>query len=153
MDMLRHESALWAVTGADDVLIVAAKASGHVIGDTMQSSRYFFAAAALLGIISTGAARADDARVPQTGSAQGEIVPNALPGGGPPHARVNEGHLIAPSGQTPVVGSAQGIQPPNSLPGAAGPAGEAQPHSDVTSPTGLIPRSNEGAPRTLNSRS
>ena len=100
----------------------------------------------------SGIARADDARVPVTGSAQGEIVPNALPGGGPPHARVNEGHLIAPSGQTPVVGSAQGIQPPNSLPGATQPNGEAQPHSDVTSPAGLVPRSNEGAPRTANSR-
>lgn len=119
----------------------------------MQSSRQLLlVAAALLGLVAAETARADDTRVPQTGSAQGEIVPNALPDGGPPHARVNEGHLIAPSGQTPVAGSAQGIQPPNSMPGARKPAGEAQPHSDVTSPAGLIPQSNEGAPRTLNSR-
>jgi hypothetical protein len=112
------------------------------------------AAAILLGVgAQAGIARANDARVPVTGSAQGEIVPNALPGGGPRHARVNEGHLVAPSGQTPVVGSAQGIQPPNSLPGATRPIGEAQPHSDVTSPDGLIPQSNEGAPRAPNSRS
>lgn len=112
------------------------------------------AAAILLGVgAQAGIARADDARVSVTGSAQGEIVPNALPGGGPPHARVNEGHLVAPSGQTPVVGSAQGIQPPNSLPGATRPIGEAQPHSDVTSPAGLTPQSNEGAPRAPNSRS
>ncbi len=63
----------------------------------------------LLGVAAqSGIARAGDARVPEIGSAQGEIVPDALPGGGPPHARVNEGHLAAPSGQTPVVGSAQG---------------------------------------------
>lgn len=111
------------------------------------------AAAILVGVgAQAGIARADDARVPVTGSAQGEIVPNALPGGGPPHARINEGHLVAPSGQTPVVGSAQGIQAPNSLPGATRAIGEAQPHSDVTSPAGLIPRSNEGVPRVPNSR-
>ena len=120
----------------------------------MQSSnRTFLVAAALLASIAAGSAWADDARVPVTGAAQGEIVPNALPGGGPPHTRVNEGHLVAPSGQTPLVGSAQGIEPPNSLPGATRPIGEAQPHSDVTSPAGLVPRSNEGAPRSLNSRS
>jgi len=88
-----------------------------------------------------------------TGSARGEIVPNALPDGGPPHTRVNEGHLVAPSGQTPVVGSAQGIQPFNSLPGATQLIKEAQPHSDVTSPAGLIPRSNEEASRAPNARS
>ncbi len=112
------------------------------------------AAAILLGVAAqAGTALADDTRVPVTGSAQGEIVPNALPGGGPAHARVNEGHLVAPSGQTPVFGSAQGVQPPNSLPGSTKPIGEAQPHSDVTSPAGLIPQSNEGAPRAVNSRS
>ena len=112
------------------------------------------AAAILVGVATqSGVARADDSRVPVAGSAQGEIVPNALPGGGPPHTWVNEGHLVAPSGQTPVVGSAQGIQPPNSLPGATRPIGEAQPHSDVTSAARLILRSNEGAPRGLNSRS
>ncbi len=98
-------------------------------------------------------ARADDARVPVTGSAQGEIVPNALPDGGLQHARVNEGHLVAPSGQTPIVGSVQSIQPSNFLPGARRLIGEAQRHSDVTSPAGLIPRSNEGAPCALSSRS
>jgi hypothetical protein len=85
----------------------------------MKSNRYrALATMALFGTLAVGTARADDARVPTTGSAQGEIVPNALPGGGPPHARLPEGHLIAPSGETPVVGSAQGVQPPNSLPGA-----------------------------------
>lgn len=97
-------------------------------------------------------ARADDTRVPVTGFAQGEIVPNALPDGGPPHVRVDKGHLVAPSGQTPV-GFEQGVQPPNSLPGRTMPIGEAQPHSDVTSPAGLIPSSNEGAPRLPNTRS
>jgi hypothetical protein len=112
------------------------------------------AAAILLGVAAQeSTAWADDAQVPVTGSAQGEIVPNALPDGGPPHARVNEGRLVAPSGQTPIVSSAQGIQPPNSLPGATRPIGEAYPHSDATSPAGLIPQPNEGAPHALNSRS
>lgn len=119
----------------------------------MKSNRYrALAAMVLFSTVTVGSARADDARVPTTGSAQGEIVPNALPGGGPPHTRLPEGHLIAPNGETPVVGSAQGVQPPNSLPGARALNGEAQAHSDVASPAGLIPNSNEGSPRTLNSR-
>lgn len=113
----------------------------------MKSSRFrVLAAAVLFGALATGAARANDARVPLTGSSQGEIVPNALPGGGLAHVAVPEGHLVAPSGQSPRVGSAQGIQPPNSVPGAMASSGEAQPHSDVTSPTGLVPNSNR-APR------
>lgn len=128
-------------------------ALSHLIGDIMQSTRCrVLAAAALFGILAAGTVRADDTRVPTTGSAQGEIVPNALPGGGPAHTRLPKGHMIAPSGQAPDVGSSRGIQPPNSPPGATALNGEAQPHSDVVSPAGLIPNSNEGVPRTLNLR-
>lgn len=119
----------------------------------MRSSRYhLLGTAVFLGTLAIGTAHANDARVPPTGSAQGEIVPNALPGGGPTHVRIPEGHLIAPSDQSPRVGSAQGIQPPNSVPGAMASTGEAQPHSDVTSPAGLVPNSSEGAPRQPGSR-
>ncbi len=119
----------------------------------MRTSPYrVLAAALLLGTLAVGAAGANDARVPSTGSAQGEIVPNALPGGGPAHIAIPEGHLIAPSGQSPRVGSAQGIQPSNSIPGARGRSGEAQRHSDVTSPAGLLPNANEGVPRQSGSR-
>lgn len=119
-------------------------ALSHLIGDIMQLTR--------CRVLAAGTVRADDTRVPATGSAQGEIVPNALPGGGPAHTRLPEGHMIAPSGQAPDVGSSRGIQPPNSPPGATALNGEAQPHSDVVSPAGLIPNPNEGVPRTLNSR-
>ena len=118
----------------------------------MQLPRYsFLAAAALLGALAVGTTRADDPRVPQGGSAQGEIVPNALPGGGPAHTQLPEGHLIAPSGAVPQ-GSAQGLVPLNAVPGATGLSGEARPHSDVTSPIGLVPNSAEGAPRSSNPR-
>ena len=91
----------------------------------MTSSRcHHLAIAVLFEAVATGTARANDARVPMTGSNQGETVPNVLSGGGP----------------------AQGIQPPNSISGSMASSGEAQPHSDVTSPTGLVPHSNR-APR------
>lgn len=111
---------------------------------------HILVASAALGLGLAGIARADDARVPTTGSAQGEIVPNALPGGGPPHARVPEGHLTAPTGAVPQ-GSAQGVQPPNSLPGATGPIGEAQPHSDVTASPNLVPNNSAAGVETPNS--
>lgn len=100
---------------------------------------YMIIASAALGLTMASAASANDARVPVTGSAQGVIVPNALPGGGPPHTAMPEGHLIAPSAAVPQTGSAQSVQPPGSLPTASGQFGEAQPHSDVTSPRGVVP--------------
>ncbi len=118
----------------------------------MKTSCYrILAAAVLFGTFAVSTARANDTRVPTTGSQQGEIVPNALPGGGPAHVALPQGHLIAPSGQSPRTGSAQGIQPTNAVPGVAGVSGEARPHTDVTSPTGLIPNSNQ-VPRQPNSR-
>lgn len=118
----------------------------------MKTSCYrVFAAAALFGTLAAGAAHANDTRVPTTGSQQGEIVPNALPGGGPAHVALPQGHLIAPSGQSPRTGSAQGIQPTNAVPGVAGISGEARPHTDVTSPRGIIPNSNQ-VPRQPNAR-
>ena len=118
----------------------------------MQLPRYsFLAAAALLGTLAMGTAHADDPRVPQGGSAQGEIVPNALSGGGPAHVQLPEGHLIAPSGATPQ-GAAQGLVPFNAVPGATGLSGEVRPHSDVTSPAGVVPNSAEGAPSSPYSR-
>lgn len=96
----------------------------------MTSSRcHVLAADVLVGALATGAARANDARMSVTGSNQGETVPNALPGGG----------------------SAQGIQLLNSILGAMASSGEAQPRSDVTSLTGLVPTSNR-APRQPGSR-
>lgn len=113
----------------------------------MQASHYrLFTAAAVLGLLAVGTAYANDPRVPTTGSNQGEIVPNALPGGGPPHAPLPEGHTIAPSGASPRVGSEAGVQPSNAAPGTAGLSGEARPHADVMSPAGIVPRSSEGAP-------
>jgi len=100
-------------------------------------------AAILLSTLALNAAHANDPRVPTIGSQQDEIVPNALPGGGPAHISIPEGHLVAPSGQSPRVGSAQGIQPPNSIPGTKGLSDEAQPHADVTSPAELVPNSNQ----------
>lgn len=100
---------------------------------------YTFLASAALGLSIASAAMADDTRLPSTGSAQGLIVPNALPGGGPPHTARPEGHLIAPSGAVPQTGSAQSVQPPGSLPTVSGRFGEAQPHTDVTSPRGIVP--------------
>lgn len=96
-------------------------------------------ASATFGLALAGSAHADDTRVPITGSAQGVIVPNALPGGGPPHTTVPEGHLIAPRNAVPQTGSAQSVQPPSSLPGVPGHFSEAQPHTDVTSPQGVVP--------------
>lgn len=105
---------------------------------------HILVASAVLGLGLAGTAYADDPRVPTTGGAQGEIVPNALPGGGPAHVRVPEGHIIAPTGVTPQ--SAEGLsQPRNSLSGATGPIGEAQPHADVTGSPGAVPNSAEGA--------
>jgi len=104
------------------------------------------AAAAVLGFLSVGVAYANDTRVPQTGSQQGEIVPNALPGGEAPHARLPGGHVIAPSGINPQVGSQAGVQTPNAVPGSTRLTGEAQPHTDVTSPPGIVPQASEAGP-------
>lgn len=118
----------------------------------MQTFRYsFLAAAVLLGALSAGAAQADNVRVPNSSEA-GIIVPNALTDGGPAHGRTipgrtAAGHLIAPTGLVPQTGSAQGVQPPNATPGQAAQYAEERPHTDVTSPRGVVPMSNEGAPR------
>lgn len=97
---------------------------------------------ALIGAAAIGFASmawADDPRVPQTGSQQGETVPHALPGqdihhpGGPPQ-------LTAPTGLTPQTGSEQSVETPNSLPGSTRPTGEAQPHNDIVSSPGAVPR-------------
>ena len=118
----------------------------------MQTFRYsFLAAAALLGALSAGAAQADNVRVPNSSEAD-VIVPNALTDGGPAHGRTIPGrtvagHLMAPTGLVLQTGSAQGVQPPNATPCQVAQYGEAQPHVDVTSPRGVVPMSNEGAPR------
>lgn len=114
--------------------------------------RRVLAAAAVLGFLSAGAAYAGDTRLPSTGAEQGAIVPNASPGVEAPHARPPEGHLIAPTGLSPRVGSVAGVEPANAQPGSARHLGEAQPHADVRSPPGLVPQSNEGAPRPSGSR-
>lgn len=101
---------------------------------------HFLVASAILGLGLAGTAYAADPRVPTTGSAQGEIIPNALPGGGTPHTGSPEGHLIAPSGIVPQTGQAQTVEPYNSLPGLGTSFGEAQPHTDVTSPPGVVPQ-------------
>ena len=119
----------------------------------MQTSRHrLLAAAAVFAALASGPASADDTRVPQTGSEQGEIVPSALPGGEPPHARAPQGHLISPTGIMPLGGSEQGMESPNSTAGSRALLGEAQPHSDVTSQPGLVPNGSEGAPGVSNPR-
>jgi hypothetical protein len=104
------------------------------------------AAVTLLGTLVVNTASDNDARVQTTRPAQGEIVPNALSDGGLAHVSSPEWHLIAPSGQSSRFGSAQGVQLSNSMPGAVALPDEAQLHSDVASPAGLIPASNEGTP-------
>ena len=71
--------------------------------------------AVLFGALAVDTAHANGPRVPTTGSQQGEIAPNALPGGGPAHVSIPEGHIVAPNGPSPQAGSTQGIQPPNSI--------------------------------------
>ena len=105
---------------------------------------------AILGLGFAGAALADDPRLPPRGSEQGEIVPNALPDGGPAHVRAPERHLIAPTGAVPQ-SSAQSVQPRASLSGATGPTGEAQPHADVTASPKLLPNSSAAGIETSNS--
>lgn len=110
------------------------------------ATRYRLLAAAFGGVLAFSSAYADDSRAPVTGSEQGEIVPNALPGKEAAHARIPEGHFVVTSGMNPLTGSAQGVESPNSVPDSRAAIGETQPHSDVTSPAGVVPNSNEGAP-------
>ena len=96
-------------------------------------------AAAMMTLLTFGAAQAADPFVPQTGSAQDITVPHALPG--EPVHRHNtaaEGHLIAPTGQQSQTAEG-GINPANSIPGSGARPGEAQQHVDVTSPRGAVP--------------
>ena len=96
-------------------------------------------AAAMMTLLTFGAAQAADPFVPQTGSEQGITVPHALPG--EPVHRHNpaiEGHLTAPTGQQSQA-SERGVDPINSIPGSGARPGEAQPHVDVTSPQGVVP--------------
>lgn len=96
-------------------------------------------AAAAFALLSFGSARADDAFVPNTGSAQGITVPHALPGE-PTHRHdaATEGHLTAPTGQQSQA-SEMGVTPPNSLPGVGARSGYSQAHVDVGSPRGVVP--------------
>lgn len=116
----------------------------------MATSRTLLLAATLLGGFSIGSAHAHDPRVLQNSEA-GVIVPNAIPGGEPAHGRPVR-HLITPTGLVPRTGSAQGVQLPNSIPGQRAQYGEAQLHTDMTFPRGVIPNSNEGASRFLGSK-
>lgn len=110
------------------------------------------AAAAVIGsLVAAGAASADPVTVPNTGSEQSVSVPHADPGNDPArHTPQGERmetqgpHLSAPPQLGRDTGSA-------SMPRFA-PTNEDGPHSDVTSPPGVVPQSNEGAPRQPGSR-
>lgn len=96
-------------------------------------------AAAMMTLLTFGAAQAADPFVPRTGSAQDITVPHALPG--EPVHRHNtavEGHLTAPTGQQSQANE-RGVEPINGLPGNGIRLGEAQTHVDVTSPRGVVP--------------
>lgn len=93
-------------------------------------------AAAILLVGSSLVAQADTPRVP-IGAEQGITVPHALPGGEGLHTDPSQ-HVIAPTGAVPH-GASQSVQPPNSLPGVGQVIGEAQPHDDVQSPSGIVP--------------
>lgn len=93
-------------------------------------------AAAILLVGGSLAAQADTPRVP-IGAEQGITVPHALPDDAGPHNDPSQ-HVIALTGAVPQ-GASQSVQPPNSLPGAGQVIGEAQPHDDVQSPSGIVP--------------
>ena len=100
------------------------------------------AIAAALGLAAAGAARADDPRVPRTGSEQPIAVPHALPGADVHHP--DAPHLAAPTGLTPR--SAEGgLTPPNAVAGARAQIGESRPHADVTADPGAVPNAAEGS--------
>jgi hypothetical protein len=100
-----------------------------------RSTQLALAAFIALGAFTVGA-RAEAPRVPDTGQAQGIVVPHALPGSASaPHTDAPQ-HLTSPSGA--IAGeAARGVDPVNALPGARGSANAA--HSDVVSPPGLVP--------------
>ena len=101
------------------------------------------AIAVALGLSAAGAARADDPKVPQTGSEQPIMVPHALPGADVHHPDAPP-HLTAPTGLTPR--SAEGgLTPPNAVPGARAQVGEDLPHADVTANPGAVPNAAEGS--------
>lgn len=101
-----------------------------------------------LGATAATPAWADDPRVPLTGSEQGTIVPNAMPGPDAPHATgARPAHLTAPLDTRPGNSAQISNDPDNASPGRTAATGELQPHADVTSPRGLIPQSAEGPSR------
>lgn len=110
-------------------------------------SRRLFAAAVGLGLLlGTASANADAVPNPVTGSEQSVSVPHAEPGNYPARhtafgelAQPQASHLSAPPLLGPDTGSAASPR--------IAETGEAGPHSDVTSPGGFTPQSNEGAPR------
>jgi len=100
-----------------------------------RSIQYALAAFIALGTF-TATAQAEAPRVPDTGQAQGIVVPHALPGSSSaPHTDAPQ-HLTAPSGAVSGA-SARGVDPVNASPSARGSADAA--HSDVVSPPGLVP--------------
>jgi hypothetical protein len=118
----------------------------------LRSSYRLFAAAAVISLLVAGtAAIADPVTNPITGSEQSVSVPHAEPGNDParhtPQGERTEAqgpHLAAPPQLGRDTGSAN-------TPRIA-PMNEASPHSDVISPAGVVPQSNEGAPRQPGSR-
>jgi len=118
---------------------------------SLPSYRLFKAAAVFGSLVAGTAALADPVTVPITGSEQSVSVPHAEPGTDPgqhtPRGERREAqgsHLSAPSQLGRDTGSA-------SMPRIA-PMNEDTPHSDVSSPPGVVPQSNEGAPRPPGSR-
>ena len=111
-----------------------------------------FAAGAVIGFLAAGTtAFADPVTNPSTGSEQSVSVPHAEPGNNPAqHSPQRErmeaqgSHLSAPPQLGRDTGSA-------SMPSVS-PTNESGPHSDVTSPLGVVPQSNEGALRQPGSR-
>lgn len=109
-------------------------------------------ATAVIGFLVVGtAAFADPVTNPTTGSEQSVSVPHAEPGNDPArHTPQGERmgaqgpHLSAPPQLDRDTGSAQAPR--------IAPMNEGSPHSDVTSPAGVVPQSNEGAPRPPGSR-
>lgn len=84
------------------------------------------------GLLLTGAAVADEAKVPMTGSQQDVTVPHALPGARMSGPEASQ-HIASPSGVVPKTGSAQGPNIPSQL-------NEVLPHPDVTAPPNLVPQ-------------
>ena len=105
------------------------------------------AAAAVIGSVFAGtAAFADPVTNPITGSEQSVSVPHAEPGNAPSR-HTPQGDRLQAQGPHLSAAPPLGRDTGSASEPRFAPTNEAGPHSDVTSPSGIVPQSAEGAPR------